>query len=433
MRKIYFVLGIFLMASFCSNSQGIERKSFDKQKGKTITLEETSKLENVPSLNALGCDTLLFNPDIVSLYGLSNATWGPGNGYLTGTNIYQDKQFGNVFDVSASTNSNYVTGARFALAKVNGLDLTKQVYFRVYNLGPGGITLAGSTPPIPLSVIQPLVNQFIDFTFPSPIEIPNKAFIISFDVSELSWAAKDSVSIYTSNINAVNPPDSAVVLDSDDDWYYISATSASLANGLFVYLFPYVSDNTTCTLLPVTLTRLSASQVTASNKLSWSTLTENGNKGFEIQRSSDGNLFTKLGFVASSAPFGNSSKPIAYEYIDENPLEKGNFYRIKQIDHNGKTTFSNIALLNRALDKEKGIILNYPNPVRNSLSLQFAASAPGNNVLTVTNLNGVVVLQQPILATGSLQNINLNVSNLPKGIYIIKLSGETKVSKFIKE
>lgn len=429
MKKIYLFTGIMLLGATLANSQGISRKPNDSRKGNKMVMEGSVKLEEAPELNAVGCDTLLYNPNNATLYGVANYTWGTGNGYVSGTNKYGDKQIGNLFDVSGSANSNYVTGVRFVMAKVASPDLTKKVYFRVYNLGSGGITLAGSSPAFALSDLQPFVGGYTDYKFPTAISIPDKAFIISLDISELSWAANDSVSLFSNNINAVNVPDSAVFQASDNSWDYFSGY---VGDSMFVYLFPYVSDNQSCTL-PVTLSGLSALKTGNANKLTWSTLNESSNKGFEVQRSSDGQHFSKLGFVQSAGAFGNSSKPLHYEFIDNSPLEKANYYRIKQIDFDGKSKFSNITLVHRSLEKEKGIVLNYPNPTRGSINLQLAASKQGNQTITVTNVNGTVVLQQPIIATGSIQNFTLNVSNLPKGTYIVRLIGEEKAAKFVKE
>lgn len=429
MRKIYLLsFSIFVAMSATAQDKKAKHKSIP-------TPFEIANLQFPPSLFAPGCDTLLWSPATLSQYGASAYVVDDveplDSGFISGLNAYNDRQKGNYFDVSGSVNSNYVTKVRFAFGRAKSSDMSKTISFKVYDVGTD-IALAGSSPEITLSSFTGVIGNIVDYTFPAPIPLATKKFIISVDFSNLSFAANDSFFVYQNNyVNSLSAPDSAVEQWSNGQW-----ASMSFSNGLpptFVYIFPFVSDNTTCTLLPVTLSRLSASQISGSNKLAWSTLTEIGNKGFEIQRSSDGQFFTKLNFIESVAPFGNSSKPIAYEYIDNNPLEKSNYYRLKQIDQNGKSTFSNIALLNRALDKEKGIIINYPNPVKNSLSLQLAASKQGNNVITVTNISGMVVLQQAILATGSLQNFNLNVSSLPRGTYIVKLNGESNTAKFIKE
>ena len=66
--------------------------------------------------------------------------------------------------------------------------------------------------------------------------------------------------------------------------------------------------------LPVSLTSFSGYKEGNSNKLLWTTASENNNNGFEVQRSSDGANFTAIGFVVSKAIGGNSTSELNYNF-----------------------------------------------------------------------------------------------------------------------
>lgn len=77
-------------------------------------------------------------------------------------------------------------------------------------------------------------------------------------------------------------------------------------------------------------------------EISWKTSSEESNSHFEIQRSEDGKVFSKIGKVSGA---GNSTQEINYSFIDENPLNGMNYYRLKQVDFNGLSTLSEIRSL----------------------------------------------------------------------------------------
>ena len=96
-------------------------------------------------------------------------------------------------------------------------------------------------------------------------------------------------------------------------------------------------------ILPITLTDFKAIKRNATIDLLWITATEINNKGFYVERSSNITQgFKAIGYIASKAVAGNSSNTLAYNLVDENPIQSINYYRLKQVDINGKFSYSNI-------------------------------------------------------------------------------------------
>jgi hypothetical protein len=80
-----------------------------------------------------------------------------------------------------------------------------------------------------------------------------------------------------------------------------------------------------------------------SAKLTWVTTSESNSKLFNIQRSSNGSDFTTIGIVAAR---GNTSLTTTYTFTDAQPLSGDDYYRLQQVDINGKFTYSNTVHLN---------------------------------------------------------------------------------------
>jgi hypothetical protein len=435
MTKLYklFAATIMFLCSFISNGQAFNPSTLKQKHNQTFIVDQSlKKIKGPVTPYAAGCDTLLYTPGMDTIYGATSYSLGAGNGYLTGTNTFDDRQKGNYFDVSSSANNAYVTGVRFALAKANGPDLTKKVLFRVYDVGASDITLAGSSDSIPLSTLKPLVGGFVDYKFPTAIPLTSKVFIISLDFSTLSWAGHDSLAIFSSAINSVVVPDSAVEQESDSSWAFMSSVWDGLDNGMFVYLFPYVSNNLECTL-PVKLFSFSVNRFGTTNKLSWTTVSETATRGFEIERSSDGVNFFMIDFVNSKAVGGNSSGKIDYVYTDKNPLAKNNYYRIKQVDLNSKAAYSKTLLLVRDQLNNQGIVLTYPNPAKNVLNLVVDLPTGQSNNLSILDMAGKTLIQKQVQGSNSNINVTINISKLQRGTYFVKLAGDGKSVKFVKE
>jgi hypothetical protein len=186
--------------------------------------------------------------------------------------------------------------------------------------------------------------------------------------------------------------------------------------------------------LPVTLVNFKGEQAGEINKLTWSTSTEINNKGFEVERSLDGRSFTSIAFVASKGDNGNSSVNLDYGYNDK-AIVGVTYYRLKQVDRDGKYNYSNVVTLSR---KGTEIVLSsvYPNPATVELNLKITSPRAEKLTIVVTDLTGKVVMQRPAAVVTGDNIERLNVSALAAGSYILKAvcgnGCETAVHKFVK-
>jgi hypothetical protein len=94
--------------------------------------------------------------------------------------------------------------------------------------------------------------------------------------------------------------------------------------------------------IPVTGLTLTARKDQSRIALNWFTLTEINSSHFELERSKDGLLFEK---VAQTPAAGNSNSRRDYAYTDAQPFANLNYYRIKQVDRDGRSAYSAMQLV----------------------------------------------------------------------------------------
>jgi Secretion system C-terminal sorting domain len=169
-------------------------------------------------------------------------------------------------------------------------------------------------------------------------------------------------------------------------------------------------------VVPITWSYITAILQNAQTLVSWATEQEINTSKFEIERSIDGLKFEKIGEQLAA---GNSTSIKKYEYKDVQPAIGFNFYRIKQIDVDGRFTYSTIVkVLNTKNIKEAFIA---PNPVIDMVNL-VEPEAIYINSIEVYDSRGVVILRKNI--NNKVQLYSLPVSTLSKGNYVLKVNYE---------
>lgn len=177
------------------------------------------------------------------------------------------------------------------------------------------------------------------------------------------------------------------------------------------------------TTLPVTLVSYKATVEGNYSKLNWLTSSENNNKGFEIYRSGENTAFVKIGEVVSKG------KANSYTYVDKQPLNGNNYYRLVQVDNDGATSNLGERMLNFELSSIN--VKVYPNPTVNKANITFA---PGNyQSISLNSLDGRVLQIQQISATQV--NAEIDLAYYPAGVYFISVQGthENTIRKIVKQ
>lgn len=170
--------------------------------------------------------------------------------------------------------------------------------------------------------------------------------------------------------------------------------------------------------LPVELTSFKGKNEGPVNKLWWSTSSETNNEYFVIEKFTNGE-FQEIGRINGS---GNSNTVKYYEFYDDLALQINSYYKLKQVDFNGKFKYSDIISVSKPISFEQTV---YPNPAIDVVNISLA-----NDVSTVqaivSNNFGQKIISHIIDVNNSV--FQLNVSDLENGVYtlhVIDLTGNT--------
>jgi endonuclease I len=173
-----------------------------------------------------------------------------------------------------------------------------------------------------------------------------------------------------------------------------------------------------CTgLLPVTITGFTAQRNDESVLLKWYASFETNFRQYEIQRSTDGIVFSKIGEVLG--------RNLADYSFTDNDLPTANtiYYRLKMIDIDGKFSYSKtIALI---ITDNFFNAQVYPNPTKGNLVIKLPKVLTENSKIIIADLSGRILFQQ-LVASGQ-KNIDLNVSKLPAGRYFVKINNNNEL------
>jgi hypothetical protein len=171
--------------------------------------------------------------------------------------------------------------------------------------------------------------------------------------------------------------------------------------------------------LPVELTTFSAVTMEFGAKLTWNTATEQNNLGFEVQRSVNGNAFSKIAFVDGH---GTTNAPQSYSYVDASASAKAS-YRLKQIDRDGKFTYSQTVEVNNAGTVSSYTLgQNYPNPFNPATTISYALPVAGQVSMKVYDMLGkeVATLVNGMRPAGE-NTASFDASKIPSGMYFYTL------------
>ncbi len=151
--------------------------------------------------------------------------------------------------------------------------------------------------------------------------------------------------------------------------------------------------------------------------LEWSTLLEENNAGFYIERSTDGRLFSDLGFV----PAGNTSGS-EYNYKDLHlPVNTVYvYYRLRQEDLDGHKSYSPIRRVKLDPDNQWRV---YPNPAQTTCVLSFPTAPFLSAAVSLRDLNG-----RQLWGLADWQpatDLSIDVQNIPAGVYLLRVQTES--------
>ncbi|MFY7839821.1 MAG: T9SS type A sorting domain-containing protein [Lacibacter sp.] len=181
--------------------------------------------------------------------------------------------------------------------------------------------------------------------------------------------------------------------------------------------FTISSAGTSNAPLPINFANVNAKKANGKVAISWTNLTESDVDYYEVEKSSDGRVFTAVGRTKPSA---NDYSSQNYQLADVETAST-TYYRVKGVEYNGTTKYSSI--LKISADAKGKSFTVYPNPVANKVvTLQGANIKAGTYTVEVLSASGQQVLARTMnLAGGDIsQSIELPASTKP-GTYLLRV------------
>ena len=182
-----------------------------------------------------------------------------------------------------------------------------------------------------------------------------------------------------------------------------------------------------CISLPVSFKSFTAARNHSEVLLKWETAWEQNSNGFAIERNIQG-TWEQVAFVPSQAPGGNSIGALAYMFVDLNNVKGITQYRVKQVDFDNKSKFSDIRAVRG--EGQAGNTVVYPNPSFDGRVSVVFEDATLIRDASLSDMAGRILKQWK-----GITNNNIQIDNLTPGMYSLRIvvpeTGDQSVQKII--
>jgi hypothetical protein len=259
---------------------------------------------------------------------------------------------------------------------------------------------------------------------------PNQDYLVLTDNVTLSAQGGDAYpSFYFSGTMTVDPTEYPDFYEADDPAANYGSMRLDVTSDLFSNTVSTGNLAQECATLPVSLKSFTATRKNSSTvAIKWETAQEENNKGFDVQRKLANGGWQTVAFVETKATRGNSGLPLSYEFTDLNDAKGISQYRLRQVDLDGKQTYSQIRAVRGEGQKGKTII--YPNPSGDGkVNIVF------ENVNSTRDVSLMDVSGKTLKQWKGVTNNNIQIDNLNAGFYSVRIvnneTGEQTVEKFI--
>ena len=178
-------------------------------------------------------------------------------------------------------------------------------------------------------------------------------------------------------------------------------------------------------ILPVKMVSFTTREEGKKVKLNWQTATETDNDYFTVERSTNQDNWTAIKKVKGA---GNSTDLNSYEATDDSPVSGTSYYRIRQTDFNGNTTFSETRSVR--IESHRGSVSVFPVPNTGNRITLNGINEYRNQELSVINAAGAMV------HTTGLTNATVELPAMSKGVYFLRIknksTGEATTLRYVK-
>ena len=175
-----------------------------------------------------------------------------------------------------------------------------------------------------------------------------------------------------------------------------------------------------CIATPVKLISFSGYEQYHNINLSWLTTNESKIHAYEVQRSSDGVNFSKIGELGPKDGNGGSVKE--YKFIDPVPLPGKSYYRLRIVNIDGSEEFSIVISIALKDQMAPDAIKAYPIPFKNEIAILASFEKSGDAQIQIIDVQGRILQSKKQFVTEGTRALTIgNLQGVHPGVYFVKI------------
>ena len=189
----------------------------------------------------------------------------------------------------------------------------------------------------------------------------------------------------------------------------------NVVDSLGVTTYQWLLQFARLTSTPVTWESITAKEVNGKVQVAWAVSLEQQLKHYEVERSNDGSNWKRIATVQRSGAAGSRKQ---YQYTDEQPVNGINDYRVKQIDLDGKFTYSAVKTVE--INRQENGFKVYPNPFAGNIDI-YVSGVHGKNIdINILTTSGAILRKESREAGINGSKISITgLQGLTPGIYYV--------------
>lgn len=196
----------------------------------------------------------------------------------------------------------------------------------------------------------------------------------------------------------------------------LSWASASVPQQIVPTQFTYPSG----AIFPVELLEFNALAIEGKVKIDWTTAREENLDYFEVERTQNGTTYQSVSQLDAK---GNSQDLLSYTDWDQEPWVGKSYYRLKSIDIDGTSSYSQTVEV--SIDPSD-IIRVYPNPVNQQGSISLEINSGSALHIQLLDSRGIKLMKRQYAGSKELQVLNLPLGNISPGIYFLRIESNSR-------